>query len=66
MWEKQIGKIYHKTDIAENFPLHRIEIKDEKNIYLQAKLTQTFILLEDSPLCPKGFSRTTLDFGVIN
>ena len=48
MWEKQIGKIYHKTDIAENFPLHRIEIKDEKNIYLQAKVTPTFIFLVDS------------------
>ena len=29
-------------------PLQSIEIKDEKNIYLQAKGTPTFIFLEDS------------------
>ena len=28
IWEKQIGKIYPKTDIAKKFPLQRIEVKN--------------------------------------
>ena len=26
VWEKQIGKIYAKTDISKKFPLHKIYV----------------------------------------
>ena len=28
IWEKEIGKIYPKTDISKNFPLERIELDE--------------------------------------
>ena len=28
VWEKQIGKIYAKTDISKKFPLHRIYVNE--------------------------------------
>ena len=28
VWEKEIGKIYPKTEIAKTYPLKRIEIKE--------------------------------------
>ena len=31
IWEKEIGEIYPKTDIAKSFPLERIEL-DEHSI----------------------------------
>ena len=31
IWEKQIGKIYSKTEISSKFPLSRIEIHDFVN-----------------------------------
>ena len=30
IWEKQIGKIYPKTDIAKNYSLYRMEINEFK------------------------------------
>ena len=51
IWEKQIGKIYPKTEIANKFPLSRIEIQDFVN-YTKYKLektsiTPTFIFIKD-------------------
>ena len=51
IWEKQIGKIYPKTDIAKNYSLYRIEIDDFKknknNSIKNIKVTPTFIFLQD-------------------
>ncbi len=51
IWEKQIGKIYPKTEIANKFPLSRIEIQDFVN-YNKYKLektsiTPTFIFIKE-------------------
>ena len=51
IWEKQIGKIYSKTEISSKFPLSRIEIHDFVN-YTKYKLektsiTPTFIFIKD-------------------
>ena len=51
IWEKEIGKIYPKTDIAKNFPLERIEldehsIKDDSNNY-GTKITPTFVFFRE-------------------
>ena len=50
IWEKQIGKIYPKTEIANKFPLFRIEIKDFVNYFKidlkKTKITPTFIFIE--------------------
>ena len=42
IWEKQIGKIYPKTEIANKFPLSRIEMKEFVN-YSKYKLKKTNI-----------------------
>ena len=52
VWEKQIGKIYPKTEMANKFPLSRIEIKDFVN-YSKYKLkktniTPTFIFIRNN------------------
>ena len=52
VWEKQIGKIYPKTEIANKFPLSRIEMKDFVN-YSKYKLkktniTPTFIFIRNN------------------
>ena len=51
IWEKEIGKIYPKTDIAKNFPLERIEL-DEHSISndsdnYQTKITPTFVFFKE-------------------
>ena len=52
VWEKQIGKIYPKTEIANKFPLFRIEIKDFVNYFKidlkKTKITPTFIFIENN------------------
>ena len=49
VWEKQIGKIYPKTEIANKFPLSRIEIKDfvnySKHKLKKTNITPTFIFI---------------------
>ena len=50
IWEKEIGKIYPKTDIAKSFPLERIEL-DENSIKTnsdnyETKATPTFIFFK--------------------
>jgi len=51
VWEKEIGKIYPKTEIAKTFPLKRIEIKDfNKNLFTGLKkvnVTPTFIFIKN-------------------
>ena len=50
IWEKEIGKIYPKTDISKSFPLERIELDEylfdndinEANNY-ETKITPTFV-----------------------
>ena len=51
IWEKEIGKIYPKTDISENFPLERIKL-DEHSISSNldnygTKITPTFIFFKE-------------------
>ena len=52
VWEKQIGNIYPKTEIAKQYPLVRIEKKnnnDFKKYGLEKiNLTPTFIFLKDN------------------
>ena len=52
IWEKQIGKIYPKTEIANKFPLFRIKIKDFVNYFKidlkKTKITPTFIFVENN------------------
>ena len=51
VWEKQIGKIYPKTEIANKFPLSRIEIKDfvdySKHKLKKTNITPTFIFIRN-------------------
>ena len=50
IWEKEIGKIYPKTEISKSFPLERIELDEylfdndisDTNNY-EAKITPTFV-----------------------
>ena len=51
IWEKEIGKIYTKTDIAKSFPLERIEL-DEHSIRSdldnsETKITPTFVFFKE-------------------
>ena len=51
IWEKEIGKIYPKTDISKNFPLEKIEL-DEQSISsnldnYDTKITPTFIFFKE-------------------
>ena len=52
IWEKQIGEIYPKTEIANKFPLLRIEIKDFVNYFKielkKTKITPTFIFIDNN------------------
>ena len=50
IWEKEIGEIYPKTDIAKSFPLERIEL-DEHSIRNgldnnETKITPTFVFFK--------------------
>ncbi len=51
VWEKQIGKIYPKTEIAKKFPLHRIEVKNFVNFtkydLKKTNITPTFIIIKN-------------------
>ena len=51
IWEKEIGKIYPKTDISKNFPLERIEldeylISNDSDNY-EIKGTPTFVFFKE-------------------
>ena len=51
IWEKEIGIIYPKTDIAKSFPLERIEL-DEHSIKNdsdnnETKITPTFVFFKE-------------------
>ena len=52
VWEKQIGKIYPKTEIANKFPLSRIEINDfvnySKHKIKKTNITPTFIFIKNN------------------
>lgn len=47
VWEKQIWKIYSKTDISKAFPLQRIHINEidklEKKTLFNTNITPTFV-----------------------
>ena len=51
IWEKEIGEIYPKTDIAKSFPLERIELdkysisNDSENY--ETKITPTFVFFKE-------------------
>ena len=51
IWEKEIGKIYPKTDISKSFPLERMEL-DEYSISndsdnYETKITPTFVFFKE-------------------
>lgn len=51
IWEKEIGKIYPKTDISKNFPLEKIELNEQLissdlDNY-GTKITPTFIFFKE-------------------
>ena len=52
VWEKQIGKIYPKTEIANKFPLSRIEMNDfvnySKHKIKKTNITPTFIFIRNN------------------
>ena len=52
VWEKQIGKIYPKTEIANKFPLSRIEMSDfvnySKHKIKKTNITPTFIFIRNN------------------
>ena len=52
MWEKQIGKIYPKTEVSKRFPLSRIEVKDfvsyKKYNLKKTDVTPTFIFIKNT------------------
>ena len=52
VWEKQIGKIYPKTEIASKFPLSRIEMNDfvnySKHKIKKTNITPTFIFIKNN------------------
>ena len=51
VWEKQIGKIYPKTEIAKILPLYRIEVKKFTNYkkynLKKTNITPTFIFIKN-------------------
>ena len=55
IWEKEIGKIYPKTEISKSFPLERIELDEylfdndinDTNNY-ETKITPTFVFFRGS------------------
>ena len=51
IWEKQIGKIYPKTEISKKFPLFRIQVKDFDNYkkynLKKTNITPTFIFIKN-------------------
>lgn len=51
IWEKEIGKIYPKTDISKNFPLEKIELDEQSVINdignYETKITPTFIFFKE-------------------
>ena len=51
IWEKEIGEIYPKTDIAKSFPLERIELdkyslSNDSDNY-ETKITPTFVFFKE-------------------
>ena len=51
IWEKEIGKIYPKTDISKSFPLERIEldkysISNDSDNY-ETKITPPFVFFKE-------------------
>ena len=51
IWEKEIGKIYPKTDISKIFPLEKIELDEQsisgESINYETKITPTFIFFKE-------------------
>ena len=52
IWEKEIGEIYPKTDIAKSFPLERIELdkyslSNDSDNY-ETKITPTFVFFKEN------------------
>ena len=52
IWEKEIGKIYPKTDISKSFPLEKIELDEysfsnELDNY-ETKITPTFVFFKEN------------------
>ena len=52
IWEKQIGEIYPKTEIANKFPLSRIEMNDfvnyNKHKIKKTNITPTFVYIRNN------------------
>ncbi|MDA0885829.1 MAG: thioredoxin family protein [Bacteroidetes bacterium] len=52
VWEKEIGKIYPKTDISKQYPLSRVyvnnDIENLKQKIFNTNLTPTFVFVKDN------------------
>ena len=52
VWEKEIGKIYPKTDISKQYPLTRVfvhnDVEDLKQKIFKTNLTPTFVFFINS------------------
>ena len=52
LWEKQIGRIYPKTDIAKKYPLNKIELenflKNDSFKIEKTNITPTFIFFNNN------------------
>ena len=51
IWEKEIGKIYPKTDISKIFPLEKIELDEQsissESFNYETNITPTFIFFKE-------------------
>lgn len=51
VWEKQVGKVYNKTEISNTYPLKRYEAseinKNFKNKIFKTDITPTFVFFDD-------------------
>mgnify|MGYP006212812991 FL=1 len=52
VWEKQVGKIYNKTDVANVFPIERLYIdkidKNKLNAIFKTNATPTFVFYKNN------------------
>ncbi|NQV82547.1 MAG: hypothetical protein HQ494_01890 [Rhodospirillales bacterium] len=51
VWEEEVGVVYGKTAVGQNFPVHRVDIFDDRPANLKhlrgIRFTPTFVLLKD-------------------
>ena len=72
IWEKEIGEIYPKTDIAKSFPLERIELdkyslSNDLDNY-ETKITPTFVFFKEKEEIGRiiGYSSAEMFWGQVD